>query len=149
MAALDYIEQPTARDLSTYTFTLHQVAQRKPVIIDESLDRLENLALLKPLGWSGLAVKTCKGQTHSLFAYCWGKQHKLFMTIQDLTNPGLALVHSANLCAQLDLAVTYFECNSRQFMPHACPAEQKDHPAYFQAYDGSLHLPRHEPMGLY
>ncbi|CAN5382114.1 mandelate racemase/muconate lactonizing enzyme family protein [soil metagenome] len=149
LAALDYIEQPTARDLSTYTFTLHQVAQRKPVIIDESLDRLENLALLKPLGWSGLAVKTCKGQTHSLLAYCWGKQHKLFMTIQDLTNPGLALVHSANLCAQLDLAVSYFECNSRQFMPHACPEEQKEHPAYFHAYDGSLHLPRHEPMGLY
>ncbi len=149
LAALDYIEQPTARDLSTYSFTLHQVAQRKPVIIDESLDRLENLALLKPLGWSGLAVKTCKGQTHSLLAYCWGKQNKLFMTIQDLTNPGLALVHSANLCAQLDLAVDYFECNSRQFMPHACPAEQQDHPAYFQAYAGNLHLPRHEPLGLY
>ena len=74
-----------------YTFTLHKVAQRKPVIIDESLDRLENLALLKPLGWSGLALKTCKGQTHSLLAYCWGKKHDQFMTIQDLTNPGLAL----------------------------------------------------------
>lgn len=149
LVALDYIEQPTARDLSTYTFTLHKVTQRKPVIIDESLDRLENLALLKPLGWSGLALKTCKGQTHSLLAYCWGKQHGQFMTIQDLTNPGIALVHSANLCAQLDLAVNYFECNSRQFMPHACQEEQTRYPAYFQVQAGSLYLPHHKPLGLY
>lgn len=149
LAALDYIEQPTARDLSTYTFTLHKVAQRKPVIIDESLDRLENLARLKPLGWSGLALKTCKGQTHSLLAYCWGKQHKLFMTLQDLTNPGLALVHSANFGAHLDLAVDYFETNSRQFMPHACPAEQAAYPTYFQVAEGCLRLPAIKPFGLY
>jgi L-alanine-DL-glutamate epimerase-like enolase superfamily enzyme len=109
-AALDYIEQPVHRDLSRQRFTLHAVSARKPVIIDESLDRLENLALLGPLGWSGLSVKTCKGQTHCLLAYCWGKQNGQFLTLQDLTNPGLALVHSANLCAQLELNVDYFEC---------------------------------------
>ncbi|MFN8494354.1 MAG: enolase C-terminal domain-like protein [Caldilineaceae bacterium] len=149
LAALDYIEQPTARDLSTYTFTLHQVAQRKPVIIDESLDKLENLARLEPLGWSGLALKTCKGQTHSLLAYCWGKQHNLYVTLQDLTNPGLSLVHSANLAAHLDLATRYFETNSRQFMPQACPEEQVEFPAYFRVHGGSLHLPNSEPLGLY
>jgi len=149
LAALDYIEQPTARDLSTYTFTLHEVAQRKPVIIDESLDKLENLTLLEPLGWSGLALKTCKGQTHGLLAYCWAKQHNLYVTLQDLTNPGLSLVHSANLAAQLDLAVNYFETNGRQFMPNACPEEQAEYPAYFQVHGGSLHLPNREPVGLY
>jgi len=148
-AALDYIEQPTARDLSSYSFTLHKVAQHKPVIIDESLDRLENLARLQPLGWSGLALKTCKGQSHSLLAYCWGKQHNLFMTLQDLTNPGLALVHSANLCAHLDLAVDYFEGNSRQYVPDACLAEQAAYPDYFQVQQGCLHLPAREPFGLY
>ena len=149
LAALDYIEQPTARDLSSYSFTLHKVAQHKPVIIDESLDRLENLAQLQRLGWSGLALKTCKGQSHSLLAYCWGKQHNLFMTLQDLTNPGLALVHSANLCAQLDLAVDYFEGNSRQYAPAACPQEQAAYPAYFQLQDGCLQLPAQPPFGLY
>jgi len=149
LAALDYIEQPTARDLSSYAFTLHKVAQIKPVIIDESLDRLENLAQLQSLGWSGLALKTCKGQSHSLLAYCWGKGHNLFMTLQDLTNPGLALVHSANLCAQLDLAVDYFEGNSRQYAPDACPQEQAAYPAYFQLQDGRLQLPAQPPFGLY
>lgn len=148
-AALDYIEQPTARDLCSYTFTLHKVARHKPVIIDESLDHLENLTRLQPLGWSGLALKTCKGQSHTLLAYCWGKRHNLFMTLQDLTNPGLALVHSANLCAHLGLAVDYFEGNSRQYAPAACLAEQAAYPAYFQLHDGCLHLPDREPFGLY
>jgi L-alanine-DL-glutamate epimerase-like enolase superfamily enzyme len=148
-AALDYIEQPTARDLSSYTFTLHAAAQHKPIIIDESLDRLENLALLQPLGWSGLALKSCKGQSHTLLAYCWGRYHDLFLTLQDLTNPGLALVHSANLGAHLALAVGYFESNGRQYTPAACPAEQAAYPAYFQVRDGALHLPAHAPFGLY
>ncbi|MCE7985763.1 MAG: hypothetical protein DYG89_31685 [Caldilinea sp. CFX5] len=148
-AALDYIEQPTARDLSSYTFTLHAAAQHKPIIIDESLDRLENLALLQPLGWSGLALKSCKGQTHTLLAYCWARQHNFFITLQDLTNPGLALVHSANLGAHLALSVGYFETNSRQYTPTACPAEQAAYPAYFQVRDGALHLPVHAPLGLY
>lgn len=149
LAALDYIEQPTARDLSRYTFTLHKVARHRPVIIDESLDRLENLARLQPLGWSGLALKSCKGQSHSLLAYCWGKQHNLYMTLQDLTNPGLALVHSANLCAHLALSVDYFEGNSRQYTPVACPEEQAAYPTYFRVHDGCLHLPVAEPFGLY
>jgi len=149
LAALDYIEQPTARELSSYTFTLHEAARQKPVLIDESLDRLQNLELLQPLGWSGLALKSCKGQTHTLLAYCWGKQHNLFMTLQDLTNPGLALVHSANLGAQLALAVDYFETNSRQYTPAACPEEQAAYPAYFHVHDGALHPPPRAPFGLY
>lgn len=149
LAAVDYIEQPFARDLSSYTFTLHELSVRKPVIIDESLDRLENLALLDEQGWSGLALKTCKGQTHSLLAYCWGKQHGLFLTLQDLTNPGLALVHSANLCAALELSVPYFEGNYRQFMPTACLDEQALYPEYFRVVDGRLTLPAREPLGLY
>ena len=99
LAALDYIEQPTSRDLEAYTDTLHEVAARVPVVVDESLDDLDNLDWIHRLGWSGLAVKTCKGHTHSLLAYCWGRHHRLYLTLQDLTNPGLALVHSVNFCA--------------------------------------------------
>jgi L-alanine-DL-glutamate epimerase-like enolase superfamily enzyme len=148
-AALTYIEQPTGRDLSAQGFTFHTVSARKPVIIDESLDRLEHLQLLQPMGWSGLAVKTCKGQTHSLLAYCWAKHHGQFTTIQDLTNPGLALVHSANLCAHLTLSTDVFECNSRQYAPDACPAERAAFPGYFQLHDGWLQLPAAAPLGLY
>ena len=149
LSALDYIEQPTPRDLGAYTDTLHAVAARVPVVVDESLDDLDNLDQIRRLGWSGLAVKTCKGHTHSLLAYCWGRHHRLYLTLQDLTNPGLALVHSANFCAHLHLDVDCFECNQRQFMPLARPQEKADYPAYFQLTDGQLVLPAAMGPGLY
>ncbi len=149
LAALDYIEQPTPRDLGAYTDTLHEVAARVPVVVDESLDDLDNLDWINRLGWSGLAVKTCKGHTHSLLAYCWGRHHRLYLTLQDLTNPGLALVHSVNFCAHLRLDVDCFEGNYRQFMPLSRPQEQAAHPAYFQVTDGQLTLPPDMGPGLY
>ena len=149
LPALDYVEQPTPRDLGAYTDTLHEVAARVPVVVDESLDDLENLDWIHRLGWSGLAVKTCKGHTHSLLAYCWGRHHRLYLTLQDLTNPGLALVHSANFCAHLRLDVDCFEGNYRQFMPLSRPHEQAAHPAYFQIADGQLILPPDMGPGLY
>jgi hypothetical protein len=100
-------------------------------------------------GWSGIALKTCKGQTPSLLAYCWGKQTGHYLTMQDLTNPGLALVHSANLCSQLALSVDYFEGNSRQYMPQSRPAERAAFPAYFHVTAGSLHIPAAQGPGLY
>lgn len=149
LAALDYIEQPTPRDLGAYSDTLHDVAARVPVVVDESLDDIDNLDWIHRLGWSGLAVKTCKGHTHSLLAYCWGRQHGLYLTLQDLTNPGLALVHSVNFCAHLRLDVDCFEGNYRQFMPLSRPREQAAHPAYFQVADGQLSLPPDMGPGLY
>lgn len=149
LAALDYIEQPTGRDLSSYTFTLHEVAARVPVIIDESLESLDILPHLAEQGWSGLAVKTCKGHTHALLAYCWAKQYNQTVTLQDLTNVGYALVHSANLCAHLDLSFDYFECNQRQYLPHARPALRATYPAYFAVEAGALHLPGSMSPGLY
>ena len=149
LTALDYIEQPTPRDLGAYTDTLHEVAARVPVVVDESLDDLDSLDWIHRLGWSGLAVKTCKGHTHSLLAYCWGRHHRLYLTLQDLTNPGLALVHSANFCAHLRLDVDCFEGNYRQFMPLSRPHEQAAHPAYFQVTDGQLLLPPEMGPGLY
>jgi len=147
-AALDYIEQPTARDLDSYTFTLHEVAARKPVILDESLDSLDVLGQMAAQGWSGLAIKTCKGQSAALLAYCWAKAHGYYVTLQDLTNSGRSLVHSANLAAHLALNVDAFECNSRQYMPHARSAEQSAQPAYFRAVKGTLRLPAAQ-VGLY
>lgn len=137
-AALDYIEQPTSRDLASYTFTLHEVAARKPVILDESFDTLDLLPQIGAQGWTGFAVKTSKGQSASLIAYCWAKEHSYHVTLQDLTNPGRALVHSANLCSHLALSFDSFECNNRQYMPHARPEEQAAHPDYFRAVEGKL-----------
>ena len=148
-AALDYLEQPTPRDLALYRFTLEEATRHKPIVVDESLDRLEHLHLLRPLGWSGLAVKTCKGHTHSLLAYCWARRHNLYIVLQDLTNPGRALVHSANLASYLIMANNYLECNSRQYMPSAVPEEQAAYPHYFRVAEGAVHLPSLSGPGLY
>lgn len=148
-AALEYIEQPTARDLASYTFTLHEVAARKPVLLDESFDTLDVLPQMVAQGWSGFAVKSCKGQSHALLAYSWANAHDYYVTLQDLTNPGLALIHSANLCAHLALSTASFECNSRQYMPHARPTEQATHPTYFRAVNGMLETKDAPIIGLY
>ena len=148
-AALDYLEQPTPRDLALYRFTLEEATRHKPIVVDESLDRLEHLHLLRPLGWSGLAVKTCKCHTHSLLAYCWARRHNLYIVLQDLTNPGRALVHSANLASYLIMANNYLECNSRQYMPSAVPEEQAAYPHYFRVAEGAVHLPSLSGPGLY
>lgn len=148
-AALDYIEQPTGRHSEQYTFTLHQLAQAKPVVADESLDDIKSLPRLLDLGWSGVALKSCKGQGHTLLTYCWAKKHNLYITMQDLTNPGLALVHSAGLAAHLDLSVDCLEYNSRQYSPHSCLSEREGYEALFVVKDGIIDLGAIKGLGLY
>ena len=150
LPALDYVEQPTPRDLGAYTDTLHDVAARVPVVVDESLDDLENLDWIHRLGWSGLAVKTCKGHTHSLLAYCWGRYHRLYLTLQDLTNPGLALGSQRQLLrppaprtSTVSRATTASSCPCRD------PTNRPPIPTYFQVKDGQLNLPPDMGLGLY
>lgn len=147
--AIAYIEQPTPRDLSAYDYTLHEVSRMKPVIIDESLDDLGNLNSLLRLGWSGVALKTCKGQSHALLAYCWARANRMFVTVQDLTNPGCALVQSANLAARLKLSADSFEFNSRQYVPASCPRERFDYPGLFHVRQGHISLAEMKHRGLY
>lgn len=148
-AALRYIEQPTARDLSRYPFTLHTVSRLKPVLADESLDTLENLARLEPLGWSGVALKTAKGQTHALLTYCWARRHGLFIAVQDLTNPGLAFIQSASLAARLALSADCIEYNARQYVPDACADERAVLPEVFVVRGGEIAIPPGSRPGLY
>jgi hypothetical protein len=81
--ALVYIEQPTSRNLAEYPFTLHEISKYKPVLADESLDDLEHLQHMERLGWSGVALKTCKGQSHAIITYCWARQKGVFISLQD------------------------------------------------------------------
>ena len=128
---------------------MERIARWAPLIIDESLDNLDILPHLQAMGWSGLAVKTCKGHTHSLLAYCWAREKGLFVTLQDLTNIGLALVHSANLCAHMNLSVDYFECNQRQYLPYARPQIREEYAPYFAVADGKIQIPSLARPGLY
>jgi L-alanine-DL-glutamate epimerase-like enolase superfamily enzyme len=147
--AITYIEQPTPRDLAAYEFTLHSIARYKPVIIDESLTDITSLKQIEPLGWSGMALKTCKGQSHAIHSYCWARKRGLFVTVQDLTNPGYALVQSANLASHLALSTEAFEYNSRQYVPDSRPDEQAEFPELFQVRNGQINLDEIRHLGLY
>ena len=147
--SLIYIEQPTPRNLSEYDYTLHEISGYKPVLIDESLDGLQRLEHVEALGWSGVALKTCKSQSHALLAYCWAKQRGLFATVQDLTNPGYALIQSANLCSRLSLSIDGFEYNSRQYAPFIRLSEQHSYEQLFRVSGGQIDLSQIKHKGLY
>ena len=64
---VQYIEQPTARDLkANRENVMHEASELRPVVIDESLVDLESLHLAKEMGYTGAALKACKGQRDSL-----------------------------------------------------------------------------------
>ena len=93
--ALAYIEQPTARDIVNVPFDWRPVAQRKPVLLDEGLVDLSILEVARQQGWSGFALKTCKGHSMLLVTAAWAHSHGMPLSLQDLTNPGIALIHGA------------------------------------------------------
>src|SRR5262249_14557582 len=76
---VQYIEQPTARDLKANRHNvMHEAAKLKPVVIDESLIDLESLHLAREMGYSGAALKACKGQGASLLLAAAAQKMKLF-----------------------------------------------------------------------
>jgi L-alanine-DL-glutamate epimerase-like enolase superfamily enzyme len=143
-AALDYLEQPTSRDIVANAFDWTAVSARKPVMIDEGLTCLERLPLAIEQGWSGLALKTCKGHSFILMVAAWAKRRGLKLTMQDLTNPGHAAIHSYLLAARLPL-LGGVELNSPQFTPKANEAWLPRLASLFEVRDGFHRLPTDVP----
>ena len=132
-----YLEQPTERDLSAGQYDMRPLAAMKPVILDESLVGIESFYEAVRLGWSGIALKTCKCHTHALLMACLATEHKVPYTVQDLTNPGISLIHSAGLAARLH-PMFGLESNSMQFFPDASREEMSVHPGLFTRCGGLL-----------
>ena len=106
---------------------MHEAAKLKPVVIDESLSDYESLLLAREMGYSGAALKACKGQTQALLMGAAVQNHKLFLCVQDLTCPGASLIHSAGLAAHVP-TVAAIEANSRQYVPAANAKWDKRYP---------------------
>jgi L-alanine-DL-glutamate epimerase-like enolase superfamily enzyme len=133
-----YIEQPTARDLkANRANVMHEAAKLRPVIIDESLLGLESLRLAREMGYTGAALKACKGQSQSLLLAAAAQKYGLFLCVQDLTCPGAALIHSAGLAAHVP-GVTAIEANARQYVPAANRLWEERFPGMFQVTDGAM-----------
>lgn len=140
-AALDrlqYIEQPTHRDLkSNPENRMHQAAKIKPVVIDESLLDLESLLLSRELGYSGVALKACKGHTEALLMGAAAQKYGMFLCVQDLTCVGASFLHSASLSARIP-TIAAIEGNGRQYCPAANDAWRDRFPTMFDVTDGTL-----------
>src|SRR5260370_13933533 len=118
-AKIQYIEQPTARDLAAHPdFDMHRASRLKPVVIDESLTGPDALLMAQRLGYSGAALKACKGISQSLLVAALGQKHKLFLCVQDLTCPGASLVESVGLAGHVPGGAA-IEANLRQYVPLA------------------------------
>ncbi len=87
-----YIEQPTERDLTAHRWDMRPIAELKPVLIDESLTSVEDFALAMELGWSGIALKSCKCLSADLLFAPLAERASIPYAVQDLTNPSLALL---------------------------------------------------------
>jgi L-alanine-DL-glutamate epimerase-like enolase superfamily enzyme len=130
-----YVEQPTERDLRAHRYDMRPIAALKPVIIDESLTSLEDFDLAMELGWSGIALKSCKGHSGALLYAAKATAAGIPYTIQDLTNPGISLIHSVGLAARLS-PMMGVEANSPQFFPGTSEPEAAVHPDLFNRRDG-------------
>ena len=136
---IEYIEQPTARDLKAdRANVMHQAAKLRPVVIDESLTDLEALLDARALGYSGVALKACKGQSQAMLMAAAGQKYKMFLCVQDLSCPGASLIHSAGIAARVP-GVSGIEANSRQYLPSANEPWKDKFPGLFAVRDGRLH----------
>ncbi len=147
-ARVQYIEQPTARDLkANRQNVMHEAAKLRPVVIDESLTDLESLHLAREMGYTGVAFKACKGQTQTLLLAAAAQKYGLFRCVQDLSCPGASLIHSASIAAHVP-GVAAIEANSRQFCPAANLRWDAKFPGVFTIRDGAMNTALLDGPGL-
>jgi L-alanine-DL-glutamate epimerase-like enolase superfamily enzyme len=145
---IQYIEQPTARDLTAEPANpMHAASQIRPVVIDESLTDLASLRRARELGYTGAALKACKGQSQSLLMAAAAQKYGLFLCVQDLTCPGASLIHSAGLAAHVP-GVAAIESNARQYVPAANAPWAGRFPGIFVVRDGTMHTGELTGVGL-
>jgi L-alanine-DL-glutamate epimerase-like enolase superfamily enzyme len=134
-----YVEQPFPYDLEAHMIDVRSVSARKPLFLDESAHDWEFVRLGRRLGWSGVALKTCKTQTGALLSLCWAKAHGMPLMVQDLTNPMLAIIPHVRLAAHAG-TIQGVECNAMQFYPDASVIEERVHAGLYRRREGVVDL---------
>jgi L-alanine-DL-glutamate epimerase-like enolase superfamily enzyme len=134
-----YVEQPFPYELEEHRIDVRSVSARKPLFMDESAHDWKLVRLGRSLGWTGVALKTCKTQTGALLTLCWAKAHGMTLMVQDLTNPMLAQIPHVLLAAHAG-TIMGVETNSMQFYPEASRPEAAVHPGTYQRRDGQVDL---------
>lgn len=145
---LQYIEQPTDRNLRQHPENkVFEAAKLKPVVIDEALVDFDSLLYSREQGYSGVALKACKGHSEALLMGAAAQKYDMFLCVQDLTCPGASFLHSATLSARIP-GVSAIEGNGRQY----CPAANRDwenlYPGMFRVTDCMLKTAVLDEAGL-
>jgi len=138
-AKLVYVEQPFPYDLEAYPIDVRSVSAIKPLFLDESAHDWRRVRLGRELGWTGVALKTCKTQTGAILSLCWARAHGMALMVQDLTNPMLAQVPHVLLAAHAG-TIGGVETNAMQFYPEASRPEARIHPGLYRRRAGRVDL---------
>lgn len=142
-----YVEQPFPYELEEQMLDVRGVAARRPLFLDESAHNWGFVKLGHSLGWTGVALKTCKTQTGAILSHCWARAHGMAIMVQDLTNPMLAQVPHVLLAAHAN-TIMGVESNGMQFYPEASSYEAGIHPGVYQRRRGQLDLSTIEGFGF-
>ncbi len=145
---IQYIEQPTSRDLTSASAArMHEVAKIKPVVIDEALVDYDALLACRELGYSGVALKACKGLSESILAAAAAQKFDMFLCVQDLTCPGASWLQSCSLAARIP-GIAAIEGNARQYCPGPNARWTRLYPGLFEFTDGTVETGRLAEQGL-
>jgi L-alanine-DL-glutamate epimerase-like enolase superfamily enzyme len=142
-----YVEQPFPYDLEAHRIDVHSVSARKPLFMDESAHDWRFVRLGRELGWSGVALKTCKTLTGAILSVCWARAHGMTLMVQDLSNPMLAQIPHVLLAAHAG-TIMGVESNGMQFYPAASAPEAAVHPGLYRRASGRLDLSTVRGPGL-
>jgi L-alanine-DL-glutamate epimerase-like enolase superfamily enzyme len=142
-----YVEQPFPYELEVDRIDVRSLAARKPLFLDESAHDWRHVRLGKELGWTGVALKTCKTLTGALLSSCWAQAHEMSLMVQDLTNPMLAQISHVGLAANVP-TIMGVETNAMQFYPDASAPEAAVHPGVFRRRHGHVDLSTISGPGL-
>ena len=152
-AAIRYVEQPINRKTALET-SIEALADRVPVMIDESDGELSAFPRARELGYTGVSSKACKGIYKSILnhARCrkWNAAGgRFFMSAEDLTcEPGVSIQQDLALVNLLGL--THVERNSYHFIdgfggrPQGeAEAFLREHPDLYHRQQGGIRLNIH------
>lgn len=147
-----FIEQPIKRQ-NALSGDLSELAEERPVIIDESDDSLEAFPLARKLGYTGVSSKTCKGLYKSILnrARCelWNREEggeRYFMSGEDLTiQAGLALQQDLALVSVLGLS--HVERNGHHYVNGMAGLPESEQEAFLKAH-GDLYERSHGAVRL-
>ena len=116
---------------------MHEAAKIKPVVIDESLVDFESLLMAREQGYSGVALKACKGHSEALLMGAAAQKYNMFLCVQDLTCVGASFLHSASLAARVP-TIAAIEGNGRQYCPLGNEGWSDRFPGMFEITEGTV-----------